>query len=294
MAGSDDLALGHGLAPADDPAIAGLPGDERRLLLAGQFLETNPGAGSHRVCFVFQNKARPLEQGHGLLAHRGSGGKARALHARQVQHTGGRPLDDEVRPVGVGPDARKVADAGGKFHAGHAPAGALRHLGKAHGGGGGVGGIRNVLGVGADDQIAVYRGGHQHALASGGGALEDDPAHGIAGGFVQQVILAPAGFRHKILRRGQRVHRARVHTGGVHHKAGFKFALCGFDAPAALDGGKAGDPGLQMQVGPIFHRVFRHGQRELPGAHDGRAGRVQGGGDLRREVRLQLPGLFAA
>ena len=42
--------------------------------------------------------------------------------------------------------------------------------------------------------------------------LEDDPAHGAAGGFVQQVILAPAGSGHKILRRGHRVHFARVHT----------------------------------------------------------------------------------
>ena len=119
-------------------------------------------------------------------------------------------------------------------------------------------------------------------------------AHAPALGLVQQVIFAPAGGRGKCRGGRHPVHLARLHARRVHHIARLKNAPRGLNAPALPRGGKAGHPGFQAQLRAVLHRVLGHGKGVFPGAHNGRAGRMQRPLHLRRKVRLQRQGLFSA
>ncbi len=84
-----------------------------------------------------------------------------------------------------------------------------------------------------------------------------------------------------------------MHTGGVHHKARLKAALVGLHAPAALDGGKAGDDGIKLELYAIFCGVLGKSISQAKGTDDAAGGCPQGSHRVIGNVRLHLDQLVA-
>ena len=201
-------------------------------------------------------------------------------------------MDDEIAPVGGSPYPGKGADDRPKGHRRHRAGGGAADKVQPGGGGGGVVPLHR-LGVGAGHQVAVDRGGHQHALAQRAGALEDDPAHPVPLALVQQVVLAPGGTEHKVTGRGHLVDGLSPQTGGVEDEPALHVTLGGMHPPALLHPFQAGDSVLQLQVGAVDHRCLRQGQTVLPGGADGGGGGVEHGAHLGGQVGFQAAGRFA-
>ena len=81
--GCQDLALGDGLAAADDPAVSGLLLHEFGLFLSGQLLEADVAAAILVIGFFGTQSAVPFQDAHSFLGHGGGGGQAGGLHASQ-------------------------------------------------------------------------------------------------------------------------------------------------------------------------------------------------------------------
>ena len=136
-------------------------------------------------------------------------------------------------------------------------------------------------------------GGHQHALALRAGALEDDPAHPVVLGFVQQVVFAPAGQGLPVIGLQHLVHPVGVHAGGVQHEAGGHIAGGRVQHKARAGVFNAGDRAVPPQLHAAAHRGLGHGDGKAPGVDDAGAGREKRAAHFLRKPRLHRPGLLA-
>ena len=140
----------------------------------------------------------------------------------------------------------------------------------------------------------MHGGGDQHALTVLARQLEDGVVHMPCRRVVQQeVIAAPGNDLHRVGGIHGVVQLVRMHTGGVHHQARLKAALVGLHAPAALDGGKAGDGGIKLELYAIFCGVLGKSIGQAKGADDAAGGCPHGSHRVIGNVRLHLDQLVA-
>ena len=281
-----DLPVGDLLAPADDLPVGRVLLDEGRPLLHGQVLHTgHPLAAGVKVRVFGQAQLLPDKPRQVLPNGRGAG-QSRGLDARRVEEARGALPQDEVIPVLVGPQAGERGDdlPGGDVL--HPQGGFLQHLLKPLGGGGGVLPAADILGGGAQQQVAVDRGGDQHPLAVFPGQLEHRAGHMAPGGVVQQAVLAPAGGDMQLVRADPVVHFIGEHPGGVDHRPGGIVPPAGVDHPALFPRLQAGDLGVKGELHPVFGGALRQAQGQLKGAHNARGVGQQGPFHFLRKVGL--------
>ena len=128
--------------------------------------------------------------------------------------------------------------------------------------------VGDVLGCWPDDQVAVYRGADQHALAELSRQLEHGMADMCACRTVQQHILAAPGRDVQLRFARQIVKRIGVHAGGVHHAARHNFAAVRLDMPEAVFPVQRGHLGIEPECNAVCIRVFRQRYGERKRADD--------------------------
>ena len=204
---------------------------------------------------------------------------------------GSRHLNNKVTPIRGGAYTGEVADGLPEIDGGNGFLGGGPHKIQSLCGGAHIL-IRDRVGVGSNDQVAVNSGGHQYALAIGAWALEDHMLYPVSLAFVQQVILASGGVDHKGGGRRHLVDCLGRDSGGVDDIPAAEISLVGVDQPAAFHKLQPGNGSPQMELCPVADGGLRQGQTILPRGADGGCGGVEGGGYLFREVGVHGAGLL--
>ena len=228
-----------------------------------------------------------------LLPDGRAGGQPRRLDARAVHKGGGAFADDKLVVYFVRAQAAEAGNGLAQRDVFDRQAGFLAHLVQLGGGGGGVFLVVNVGGGGSHQQVAVYRGGDQHALAVLAGQLEHRVFHVSARAVIQQEVIAPArDNRHSIVTYHV-VQLVRVDTGGVHDAARVQVALVGMYPPAAVDFFQPGHAGVKLELRAVFGGVFGKGKGQPERAYNAAGGRPQRGDGFVRDVRFHRQKLVA-
>ena len=106
---------------------------------------------------------------------------------------------------------------------------------------------------------------------------------------IQQLILAAPRLYGDLLRTVRVVECGGVQSGATNDDPRFDHAARRIDSPEAVHALKALDCGVQAEFHAVFAGVFRQRFAELKRAHDAARGRMQRGGHLGGERRLQPP-----
>ena len=174
------------------------------------------------------------------------------------------------------------------------PHGQVRHAAARRGdgviqprlGGSSVVPILLIRGGGAEEEVSVDSGGHQHALAHGTRQLEDGMAHQTAVLPVQQAVFAPAGgdpegiaaqlvMEHVAPYAGGVDHGTTLHraTAGVHHKV--------IPLPADMLHLR-----IEAELRAVGGSVLRQSNGQAEGAENGAGRGIQGRHRLLGQGRL--------
>jgi len=145
-----------------------------------------------------------------------------------------------------------------------------------------------IRGSGAEEEVSVDSGGHQHTLAHGTGQLEDGAAHQAAVLPVQQAVFAPAGGDVQLPGRDHVVQHVGIDACRVDNIPRPEVALLRVDGPALLAPGKARDLCVEPEVHAVGIGVLRQGDGHIEGADNAAGGRPQGGNGVFADVGLQL------
>ena len=124
-----------------------------------------------------------------------AGRQAGGLDAGAVHKAGGCFLEEEFMAQLMGAQPRKAGDGLPQRQVFHRQTRLGAHLVQLGGGGGGILLVVDVVGRGADEQIAVDGGGDQHPLAVFAGQLKNRVVHMVGGCVVQQEVVPPGGVQ---------------------------------------------------------------------------------------------------
>ena len=136
--------------------------------------------------------------------------------------------------------------------------------------------VLDVLGGGADEDVAGCRGGDEHALAELGGQGKDGVADIARRRGVEHVVLAaPRGDAHAIALGGDEVvELVCVDPGGVDDHARSEAAFVRpYDPASAGAAIEAEDLLVESEVDAVDARALREGDGELKGVDDPRTRR---------------------
>ena len=228
-----------------------------------------------------------LHQGGDLPPDGRAGRQAGGFDARAVHKAGGGFPDEKLVPQFVGAQPRKAGDGLPQRQVLHGPACFGAHLVQFGGGGGGVLFVVDVGGRGADEQVAVDRGGHQHAFAVLARQLEHRMPHMVPGGVVQQEVIPPAGHDGHGVGADLVVQFVGMHARRVDHAARLQRAAAGLHPPAARDGPHGLHLGIELEAHAVFGGVLGKGAGQAKGADDAAGGGPQRSHRLVGDVRLQ-------
>ncbi len=143
------------------------------------------------------------------------------------------PMKKSV-PRLVGAQAGKAGDGLAQRQIPDRQPGLVAHLIQACRRGGGGLLVLDINGGRADEQVAVHRGGDQHALAVLARQLEHGMPHMLPGRVVkQEVIAAPRRDLHGVGGVRHIVQRVGVYARRIDDAARLQRAVVGFDGPAA-------------------------------------------------------------
>ena len=117
------------------------------------------------------------------------------------------------------------------------------------------------------------RGGYQHALSRGGGALEHRGPHQFPLGFVQQIVLPLGGLYPEIGGGDEGVDRVRVGARRVDNPPGEKIAPRGVQPEPVRLPFDAGHGAASVELAAVDYRRVRQGDGHLPRADNSRRGR---------------------
>ncbi len=231
---SDDLALGDGLAAADDAPVARVLRDECRLRFPVKVAEDGAGrADGVPIRFGAQVLAGIFQQCDNLFGDSRGGSERRGFHPAQVDEAryAFRNLDDEVlmvrhftvqtRRIAAGTQPRKCGDHVALAEARHELLRTLPDFAHPLGGDVDIGLVVDFLGVGADQRVAVQRCGDENALA-------DLTWYGEK----HVVNLDFVAIHHVIFTPPWRDAKLWAHPGFVHHLVGVEAG--GVDDPAGV------------------------------------------------------------
>lgn len=133
------------------------------------------------------------------------------------------------------------------------------------------------------------RGGHQHALAHGGGKLENSVPRQAAIAAVQQAVLAAAGDDVQLTLAQLVMERVAVDTGGTDDRAALQRAAAGLQQEAAVLTADALYLRVEAELAAVGGGVLRQRDGHAEGTDNGAGRRIQRGHSLRRD-----PGLLTA
>ncbi|MPL95512.1 hypothetical protein SDC9_41683 [bioreactor metagenome] len=300
--GVKNLLLGYLFAPADDLAVVGVVRDEGRFLFRRQLGEEQGAAGPHGIEGGIGEERNVLL--HHFPDHPGDGRRARqpgALDTHQVDEAQDifPVLDDKVlvsahfrrrlfrTDAGEIPDVVRHADLGEKFPP--LPAEFLHHVGSAAV----VLRIVEVLGTGADEDIAVH-GGRQVNAQSGRILLRRRVDQGLQGAVeppVKDVILSPAGVNHVVGDPRHPAHFSGEEPGGVHEDFRREgFPRTGSHGPSSPgEGGKGRHPLPEVKVHPVGEGILRQADGEPIGRNDRTGRRMEREGSFHAGLDLLHP-----
>ena len=169
----------------------------------------------------------------------------------------------------MGPEPREAGDGLAEGNVLYALLGSFPDLGQPCGGGVGALKILRILGGGTDEQIAVDRGRHQHALAQHPGQLENGGVHRFSRGLIQQQILAPPGGNVDFVFAHHIVQHPGIHPRGIDHRPGNQGLPFRNHQPGALfPGANLGNPGSQPELHAVLDGVLSQGHRHPEGTDD--------------------------
>ncbi|CAM5568473.1 hypothetical protein SGLAM104S_09796 [Streptomyces glaucescens] len=210
---------------------------------------------------------------------------------------GADAADGDVSLAGVGADPVVLVPGGGAQpgvdggdllveQGGQDPAALLAQVGETVGGGAGGPLVVQVLGGGAEQDVAVDGGGDQDALAEGGGDGQQDVPDQGAGELVVDEELAAARGDGEVVVTELPVEGVGVQSGRVDEPVGAQGAPGGGQLVDAVPPGGLLDAALEVQVDAVADGLGGVGEGGGPGADDGLAGDVQGAERARSEVRF--------
>ena len=295
MDGGDDFALGHRLTAADDMAVARILRNQPVLRRGIQRME---GAArlpfGLKIAFFPQRQARLRKPADQLLRNRRRRRQAGRIDAERMP---------ELRPFGGSPHHKIPARQRGA-HAGkradHLPQRQGFHRSRRRAAdllqpfAGNVAvfpAIHLVRGR-PDEQIAVHRGGDQHALSGGRRHLEQRVRHQIPRAFIQQQVFAAARYDRRRPLPQHAGDFVGIQPGAVEHIPRLHLLSAGIQAKAPVGLLDALHPEIRAQLHAVVHRVPHGGNGQLIGADDARRGAPQRAGRLFRHLRLQRAHLF--
>lgn len=226
------------------------------------------------------------QSGH-FHADGGAGRKSRRFDARTVHKPGGCFLNEKLVAQFVGPQSRKAGNGLPQGQVLYCQSGLGAHLVQLGGSGGGIFFVVNVGGRGADEQIAVHGGGHQHALAVLARQLKDRVVYVFARCMVQQKVVAPPRHNGHGVGADLVVQFVGMHPCRVDDTARFQRTAVGPKAPAAVYALDALYLGVKLELHTVFGGVFGKGVGQAEGADDAASGRPQRRHRFVGDVRLQ-------
>ena len=165
----------------------------------------------------------------------------------------------------------------------------LCHAAQACRCGGGAVLVVLILRRGAHQQVAVDGGGHQHALAHGGGELEDGVLHQLTVPPVQQAVFAPAGNDGQLRLAQLVMERVAVYTGGGDDHPALQYALRRLQQEVIVLPADTLHLRVEAELAAVGGGVLRQRDGHAKGADNGAGRRIQRGHSLRRD-----PGLLTA
>ena len=288
MQSVDDLALGNRLAAADDLTIERVFRDSGGALLMGKVLEAHHMAFIHKRFLGIQRQPGFPKHPHHVARDGRGGGQAGGFDARDIEEALLIGFaHEEIIDLRVGAQAREIADGVPEIDIGNRPERHFADKGQSVARGAEIVFFR-VLGVRADNQVAVYGGGDEHALAHLARALENNMIDQCALALIEKEIFALVRGDGEGVRSRHVVDFIAPDSGGVDDEAGVNLLAAGRNAEAAVDWLDGSDFTVQLHPRSILHSRFRQRDRQLPRADDSGAGGVKGTGDLGAHIRFHL------